>query len=108
MKALKTHLTKKHNISFKFYYDNNLKVDNMDGICKLCKTNETYFISSSGKYKPLCEKCGKSRSIHALKILYGEEEGTRRYNEICAGCSRDLAFFTNKYGEEEGTRRYNE
>jgi len=104
MKSLKTHLTKKHNVEFKEYYDRFLKVDEYDGICKLCKVKETRFVSYKGEYNLLCEKCGKSRSIEALKILYGEEEGIRRYEEYCKGCSHDLNFFIDKYGKEDGTR----
>ena len=63
----------------------------------------------------LKEKYGKDNSWRTPSLenfikKYGEDEGTKRYNEYCKKLKGkgSLQYYLEKYGENEGTKRYNE
>lgn len=73
--------------------------------CKLCGA-PSRFISIVRGYAPLCEHCGRVKSLDAFIVLYGKEEGKQKYDKYIETSTSSLKNLKRKYGEEEGQKIY--
>ena len=110
LSGLRRHITLKHtDITYKEYYDRFLISDD-EKVCKVSScTNKPHWLVKEHRYSNLCKKCSKKKDLEVHIIRFGEEEGTRIYEEMIKWNSyvKTLDGFISKYGVEEGTRRYN-
>lgn len=54
------------------------------------------------------ENIGRSNSLYACKLRYGDKFGTKYYNSICQKYSHTLEKYIKKYGPIEGPIKYKE
>lgn len=90
----------------------NLPDEEKQRINKLKKQSKQAFIERYGeeegtkRYEERVAKFKRSTSLTGLVERYGEEEGTRLFNERNLSRSSSLNSLIEKYGEEEGRLRY--
>lgn len=90
-------------------------LEKWNNYCKLQSKSNTYEYKKEkfGWTKEDFDNYNKSRAVTLNNQIakYGEEEGTKRFNEYCQTQSyagNKLEYFIEKYGEKEGTKKYNE
>lgn len=61
------------------------------------------------RWVEMCEKVGYCQTLEFYIERYGEEDGTKRYEQRCLlRDTNSLKSHIRRYGEEEGTKRYEE
>lgn len=100
--ALAMHVTRAHQMTTEQYVK---EYTELNKNCKLCG-EPSRFISIAKGYAPLCEHCGRVKSLDAFIVLYGKEEGKQRYDKYIETSTSSLKNLKRKYGEEEGQKIY--
>lgn len=72
-----------------------------------------YFVKEKGMTESEAKEFHQNRASTLKNFIsrYGEEEGTKRWNEYCkqeAYAGNKIEYFINKYGEEAGRKKYAE
>lgn len=93
----------------------------MDNKEKCEKIGDLYKYTCNNEFIKIEDGNMKQKGVKKIDLFinkYGEEEGTRRYNDYINNRKKrkpntgipinTLEFYINKYGEEEGNRKYNE
>ena len=131
--SLAMHVVRAHNMTTEQYVK---EYTELNKNCKLCGQPSRFMGIVKG-FAPLCEHCGRVKSLEAFQILYGKEEGEVRFKHYkeTSNCSLENQIrkygkekaekirderskrqsyinskegFLERYGKEEGTRRWEE
>lgn len=102
--ALAMHVTRAHQMTTEQYVK---EYTELNKNCKLCGKHSR-FISIAKGFAPLCEHCGRAKTLDTYIILFGKEEGTKRFNVYRETSNGSLKNLIRKYGEEEGLKRHKE